>query len=344
MLLKDLDTSRICRELALLLHAGIGLADGVYLLHQEEQSPLKEHLERIAEDLGHGSTLSESVQRSNIFPEYVWRMIRTGEETGRLESALYVLGDYYEERHRVSRQIKSAVAYPAMVLLLMLAVLVVLLVKVMPVFDRVYASLGSSMTGVAASLLYLGQGLDAILPVLLILLFVLLAGALVFRFCPAFQAKVILAWKTRFGDRGIARKFNNANFARAMAMGLGSGMTMDACLELAQTLLQDAPGAAQRCASCAQKLQEGASIREAVEKTELLPPTQCQMLSLGIHSGNADTVMDSIANTMLENAQFALDNTISRIEPALVLICSLLVGSILLAVMLPLLDILSVLG
>lgn len=344
MLLKDLDTARICRELALLLHAGIGSADSIYLLAQDEQAPLKDQLEKIAEDLDRGVTLSEALHNGEIFSEYAWRMIQTGEDTGRLESSLHVLGDFYEERHRIGRQIKSAVAYPAMVLLLMLTVLAVLLIKVMPVFDRVYASLGSAMSGVAASLLYLGQGLDAILPVLFILLLVLLAGALFFRFYPALRAKVVLAWQTRFGDLGIARKFNNANFARAMAMGLASGMAMDACLELAQNLLQYSPGAVQRCAACAQSMEDGDSIREAVEKAKLLPPNQCQMLSMGMRSGNADSVMDSIAKTTLEDAQNALDDTISRIEPALVLICSLLVGLILLAVMLPLLDILSVLG
>lgn len=344
MTLNNCDIARLCRELALLLHAGIGLADGTSLLAQEEPKPLRDHLSKIAETLDQGFPLSEALRRSSIFPEHVWRMVRTGEETGRQEAALIALGEFYEDQHQLSLRLKNAISYPALVLLLMMVVLAVLLIKVMPIFDRVYASLGSRLTGIAAGLLYFGQGLDAILPVLFILLSLVLALGLVFHFCPSLQKKAVHSLQIRFGDRGIAKKFNNAHFARALAMGLSSGMTMDSCVELAQNLLQHSPDAAQRCSACANAMKEGLSVREAIESVQLLPPTQCRMLQLGIHSGNADSVMENIAQNLLEDAQNALDTTISRIEPAMVLICSLLVGVILLAVMLPLLDILSVLG
>ena len=344
MMLKDLDTARICRELALLLRAGIGLADGILLLAQQEQTPVQERLHKIAAELDRGSPLSDALQHSGIFPEYAWRMIRTGEETGRPENALEGLADFYETRHRTLLQVKSAVAYPAMVLLLMLVVLAVLLIKVLPVFDRVYASLGSRLTGVGAGLLYLGQGLQKMLPVLLILLVALSAGALLLRFHIPLREKAKLVWKNAFQDRGIARKFSNAHFAQAMAMGLSSGLTLEACIELARNLLQYSPGAARRCAICAEELKNGLTVREAVEKAQLMPPAQCRMLQLGLHSGNAEGVMDTIARNMQEEAQNALDSAITRIEPVMVLLCSLLVGLILLSVMLPLLDILSVLG
>ena len=127
-------------------------------------------------------------------------------------------------------------------------------------------------------------------------------------------------------------------------MGFSSGLTMDACMELAQDLLQYSPGAARRCAACAEDLRNGSSVREAIEKAQLLPLSQCRMLQLGLHSGNVEDVMDIIARNMEEEAQNTLDSVISRIEPAMVLLCSLFVGLILLSVMLPLLDILSVLG
>ena len=344
MILKDLDTARICRELALLLRSGIGLADGILLLARQEQPPLQPQLKQVAEALDQGSPLSDALQHSGLFPEYAWRMVRTGEETGRQEAALEALGDFYEARHRTFLQVQHAITYPAMVLLLMVVVLAVLLIKVLPVFDRVYGSLGSRLTGFGAGLLYLGQGLDSILPVLLILLLVLSAGVLLLRFCPPLQKRAQLAWKKAFHDRGIAKKFSNAHFARALAMGLSSGLTMDACIELAQDLLQFSPGAARRCAACAEALMKGSSVGEAIEKAQLLPPSQCRMLQLGLHSGNVEGVMDIIARNMEEEAQNALDSAISRIEPVMVLLCSLLVGLILLSVMLPLLDILSVLG
>ena len=81
-----------------------------------------------------------------------------------MEESLTALADYYDERCRMERRLRSAVLYPAVILLLMLVVMVVLLTKVLPVFNDVYASLGGRLTGVAGGLLALGQALDAALP------------------------------------------------------------------------------------------------------------------------------------------------------------------------------------
>jgi type IV pilus assembly protein PilC len=236
------------------------------------------------------------------------------------------------------------VAYPATVLVLMLLVVVVLLVKVLPVFDRVYASLGSRLTGPAAGLLYAGQLLEAGLPVLFVLLLILAAGAAVLRFSPAIRSRMAAAWQRRYGDRGIGRKFNNARFARALAMGLSSGLPLDESMSLAENLLRDAPGAADRCRRCAKAMEAGEMLGKALEEARLLPPAQCRLLQIGERSGNGDQIMEQIADSMMEEAQNALEQRVSAIEPAMVLASSVLVGLILMSVMLPLADILAVLG
>lgn len=338
------ELARILRGYALLLHSGIGGADGSFLLAQEEQPPLQALLNTLGEHLDQGHPLSEAMENSGGFPEQVWAMVRIGEETGHLEESLNSLADYYEERGRVSQQIRSAVAYPAMVLVLMLLVVGVLLVKVLPVFDRVYASLGSRLTGAAAGLLYAGQLLEGLLPGIFVLLLILAAAGLALRFLPGFRENLIGLWRQKLADRGIARKFNNARFSRAMAMGLASGLPLEKSLSLAGQLLQEVPGAARRCADCARALEEGASLGSALEGVDLLPPAKCRMLQLGFRGGNADQVMERIADAMMEDANNALEGAISRIEPAMVLVSSLLVGLILLSVLLPLADILAVLG
>jgi len=344
MTLPNAQISRICRGLSLLLHSGIGVADGAFLLAQEEQAPLQTLLQTLGESMDGGLSLSEAMDASGAFPRHVWGMAAIGEETGRLEESLKALAEFYEERSRTTRQIRSAVAYPAMVLVLMLLVVGVLLVKVLPVFDRVYASLGSQLTGAAAALLYAGQLLESALPVLFGALLVLVGMAAVLWLCPGLRERLVRSWQRRYGDRGLARKFNNARFARAMAMGLASGLTLEHCMTLAQALLQEVPGAARRCAHCAQAMEEGASFSSAMEAASLLPPAQCRMLGIGLRGGNADQVMDKIARDVEEDAWETLYKAVSGIEPAMVLISSLLVGLILLSVMLPLVDILSVLG
>ncbi|MBP3672445.1 MAG: type II secretion system F family protein [Oscillospiraceae bacterium] len=336
------ETADICRGLSLLLHAGIDLADSLFLLAEEETGERGNLLTGLCQQLDQGGLLSDAMEQCGAFPRDVSGMVRVGERTGRMEEALDSLAAYYEERHRTTCRLRNALAYPSMLLMLMLAVIGVLLVEVLPVFDTVYASLGSSLTGISAGLLHLGQALKNAMPVLLAVLAAAAILVLLFSCLPAFRDRVTAAAKKRFGDKGVFAKFNNARFARALAMGLSSGLPLEETLELAQLLLADVPSAAARCGKCTAELNGGASLSDAL--AGLLNAASCRMLAAGLRGGSGDRVMVQIADRLMEEADQALDRQISRVEPTMVLIASLLVGMILLAVMLPLMNIMSSIG
>lgn len=342
--LQNADIARLCRSLSLLLHSGISLADSVYLMAREEGKHLHPLLSEMGKQLDGGALLSDVLTESEAFPQYVSGMVRIGERTGRTEEALASLADYYDERCRVSKLLRSCLAYPSLILTVMLVVVGVLLIKVLPIFDEVYASLGSRLTGLAAGLLYTGQALENALPVLFALLLILGAAALLFALCSPFRNALTGFYQKKFGDRGVARKFCNARFARALAMGLRSGLALDESMDLARILLSDNPGAERRCKDCIALLNENVSLAEAVDQTGLLPPSAGRLLALGLRGGSADQVMETIADQLSQDAEDALQTAISRIEPAMVLAASVLVGVILLAVMLPLMNILSSIG
>lgn len=344
MKLTHSDAAQLFRGLGALLHAGLSLADGVYLLSREESGEKKELLDSLGQAMDRGIPLHTAMEASAAFPEAAVGMIRIGQATGRLEDTLTYLAEFYDERVRTTRQIKNALGYPALILVLMLAVIGVLLVEVLPVFDRVYASLGSSLTGVAGGLLRLGQGLKAALPVLLVLLAAVALLVLAYRFGKSFREKVNALVLRRFGDVSVARKFNNAQFAHALSMGLASGLPLEESLDMARLLLAHIPGAADRCGLCAKCLKEGMDLSQALGEARLLPPAQSRMLSVGLQSGSGDTVMADIARRLSEDAKASLEDVVAKVEPAMVLICSILVGAILLAVMLPLMNIMSTIG
>lgn len=340
--LSDPQLSDLCHGFSQMLHAGIPLADSAFLL--TEGSTCRQVTEALGNHLDQGLLLSEAMDRCGGFPDYFTGMIRVGEKTGHLQEALASLEAFLEERQRVARQIRNAVCYPCMILLLLLLVMGVMLIQVLPVFDRVYASLGSGLTGIAAGLLELGQTLQNLLPALLILLILGILSVAVLALCPGLRARCAGAFRRRFGDRGISRKYNNARFARAVAMGLAGGMTLEETLNLAGLMLAGIPGAARRCGLCADALARGATLAEAMGEASLLDKAACRLLSLGFRGGKADCVMQKIADELAEEADLSLERSISRIEPAMVLAASLLVGAVLLTVMLPLMNILSGLG
>lgn len=343
--LTKLETASLCRELALLLHAGVGAGDGLALMAEEEPNEgLRALLARMAERVDSGVPLPEAMEETECFPVYVTGLVKAGERTGRTEEALNALARYYEERERVDQRLRSALTYPAVLLLLMLVVIVVLLAKVLPVFNDVYASLGGRLTGVAGGLLHLGRLLDSVLPALCVLLGLAAAFVAVFSLSTAVREKVLAAWRKHRGDKGVSRKRNDARFAQALAMGMGSGLEVEESLDLAAELLKDVPAAAERCGTCRARLEAGESLSEALRNTEMLPAASCRLLALGLRGGTGDKVMAEIARRSAEEADLALERKLAKVEPTLVLGTSLLVGAILLSVMLPLMDIMTAIG
>jgi len=338
------EISSLCLELSMLLHAGVTTGDALALLSEESDPEYQEMLSAMARRVDDGASLTEALRGAECFPAYVCGLVEMGEHAGRTEEALRALSGYYEGRARLDRRIRSALLYPAVMLVLMLIVIAVLLVRVLPIFNDVYASLGEQLTGVAGSLLALGRWLDSAMPVLWVLL--VLAAVFLFLFAAAepFRAKIMGRWRKSMGDKGVSRQINTARLAQALAMGMASGMPLDESIDLASGLMEDVPAARKRCTDCRARLDQGEPIGEALKESGLLPAGSCRLLELGQRSGAGDAAMEKIARDLSEASENALEERVSRVEPALVLVCSILVGLILLSVMLPLMHIMAAVG
>ena len=338
--LSNEEISSLCLELSMLLRAGVNTGDALSLLSEERD--WDGLLSGAARKVDEGQPLSEVLRDTGAFPVYVCGLVEVGERTGRTEEALAALSRYYEDRVRMGRRVRSALLYPAVMLALMLVVIGVLLVQVLPIFDDVYASLGGQLTGVAGGLLTLGRWLEVAMPVLWVVLAAVAVAVLVFAASPAFREKVLSGWQRKHGDKGVARKLNNARLAQAMAMGMSSGLPLEEAVGLSAGLMETA--AKQRCEDCKTRLENGEALSLAMKDSGLLPANQCRLLELGQRSGAGDSSMEKIARDLTEEGEAALDTLVGRVEPALVLVCSILVGLILLSVMLPLMNIMAAIG
>lgn len=339
------ELSRFSQSLAVTLHAGVGTGDSLALMAEDEKDTfLGAALAEMGRKVDGGMTLSAAMGEAKLFPAYMTGLIGVGERTGKLEEALSALARYYEQRDRMDWRIRNALTYPAILLLLMLVVIVVLLTRVLPVFEGVYASLGGQLTGLAGGLLKLGQGLNTAMPVLLVLLALVVVFVLVFALSGRVCEALAVFWRRRWGDKGISRRQADARFAQALSMGLSSGLPLDEAMELAAALLADTPSAAERCRDCMKRLEGGEELSCALEASGVLPAKYCRLLTMGLRGGNGDMAMEEISRRLSEEADRMLESRVARVEPALVLAATLLVGIILLTVMLPLVNIMSAVG
>lgn len=342
-ILPNKDISHLCLELSMLFRAGILPGDGLSLLAEESEGEFKKLFSDMSKKIYSGASLAEVFDRAGCFPDYVCRLIEVGEQTGKTEEVLSSLSQYYDNRDRLNRRIRQALLYPALLLILMLIVIGILLVKVLPIFNDVYSSLGGQITGIAGGLLTVGKWLDKIMPVIWCILALSALLAAVIFFIKPLRNKASALWNRLCGDRGISRRINDSRIAQSLSLYISSGMTAEEALTKTAEHLNNSY-AKKRCLDCCKLLENGEPTYEALRKTELLPAASCRLIDIGQKSGSTDTAMKKIADDLSNSADDALEETVGRIEPALVLICSILVGLILLSVMLPLMHIMSAIG
>ena len=182
------------------------------------------------------------------------------------------------------------------------------------------------------------------MPVLCVLLVLVVLFLALFAALPAFRGRVLALWRKSRGDKGVSRQINTARFAQSLSMGLSSGLPLEEALTLSADLLADVPSAAAKCRDCLARLDEGMPLAQAMSQSGVLPRAQCRLLELGLRSGSGDSAMEQIARQLSEESEMALEETVGRVEPTLVVITSVLVGLILLSVMLPLMHIMTAIG
>ena len=171
--LSNNELSMFCGQMSMILHSGISSTEGLSLMAEDSPEQGKELLESLISNMEETGIFHQSIRDTKVFPEYMCNMIQIGEESGRLDEVMSALSEHYEQQETISRSIKNAITYPFIMITMMLAVILVLIVKVMPVFNQVYEQLGTGLTGVSKNILNLGILMNRYAFVL-----VLLAGVL----------------------------------------------------------------------------------------------------------------------------------------------------------------------
>lgn len=333
-----------CSQMALILKSGISSLEGIYIMEDGDgSSEGKEILKEIREELEICGMLYPSMEKTGVFPEYALHMTEIGEQTGRLDETMEALAAYYQREEETLEAVKSAVTYPIAMLGMMLVIIMVLFVKVMPVFEQVYLQLGQEMTGVARSILNIGNWMRQSAVVLAVIAGVILIFAVVLIFSEKIRNQVFAKIQTVGFMKKIAWMRARTRFASGMAMSLKSGLDVDESLALSEKLVDYEP-LKKQIRKCQEQMKEGEPFPKAVKEAHIFNGMQERLMVIGYETGASDEVMEQSADLYQKELQDQIQKMISILEPTLVGILCVIVGIILLSVMLPLVGIMAGIG
>ena len=326
--LSNLELAEFCGQMHLILHAGISALEGLNILLEDAQNDAeKELLRKMIQEMEMTGCFFEAASITSVFPDYALYMIKLGEETGTLDDVMNGLSKHYIREENMAGMIRSSFIYPSIMLSMMTLVVLVLLTKVMPIFNQVFQQLGQEMTGFSAGLLNLG-GLLSKYSIAIIVILVLLI-ALCF-----WGRKKIPFYKN------IHEQLAACRFADGMAIALKSGMTVEQGLDLVENLLEN-DDFRKKVIDCKETIASGNDLATALHSSNIFTGTYARMATIAEKAGAMDEAMFHISEEYEHSVNTKINQLISMIEPTLVIVLSVIVGIILFSVMLPLLGIMS---
>ena len=347
------DICRIARQLATLLRAGMPLVPALSALVEQlqgdsdrkmmrwsrQENPMAEVMEEVYVNVNAGSSLSAALGRHrNVFSSVFVNMVAAGETSGTLEEAFLRLAQMLEKRVHLTNKVKSVIAYPIMMSVVAVTVVVFLLSFVVPSITQIFLEMERSLPLPTRLLISTSNFMKTyFVPIVIIV-------------CAVFFGTG--AWKRSKDGRirwdryklklplfgKLFLKVETARFARTLGILLTSGIPILGALEIVKAIVQNRfiAGALD---SVKDRVSRGGDIAEAISKTGLFPPIVIHIMATGQMSGNIENGLMDIADMYDDEVEMTAKTLTSLIEPVILLIMGAIIGLIVLAVLLPIFEI-----
>ena len=336
-----------CEQMGMVLKSGLSAIEGILIMKEDAEGQNEElyHVyERIQKELEMTGIFYDALEETGAFPDYLVHMARIGEQTGNLDEVMAGLASYYDREETMIQDIRTAVTYPLLMLGMMFVILIVMMVKVLPVFAQVYEQMGGQMAGPAAVLLRGGLWMKGYWGGIVLAILLIAAGLWWLLKTEKGQAVFRRAADRFFAMRQIRDMMSGARFAFGISMALRSGMDYDGAFSLVESLVENDERMKKRMVLCREVMETGEPLSKAISEAGIFSGLNARMLYIAERTGETDEALAKIAVQMDNDITVRIQNFVSVLEPTLVVILSVLVGGILLSVMVPLMGILSSLG
>ena len=339
------DISLFSRQLALVSDSDVSLQEGLNIIGgKSDNKHIKKISGEVIKKLNKGVSFYDSIKEyESQLGSFFIEMAGIGERSGNLPIMLERVADSLDKESETSQKLRSAITYPLILTVLMLAVIVLLLVYVLPMFDEILTSLGGEMPGLTRGIMNFGFFIsDNILWI-----------------AAAVAVLVLVFWIFKVTKKGkirtdylklrlpVVRKIVSANvasrFARNLSMLLKSGLNLTLSVEMLVSITNNSYIAG-KLRGVIEKLGNGIKPDVAFADLHLFPTLLIKLFSVANETGHMDVMLDKAADIMGKAGDEQMNRLTTVLEPLLIIILSLLVGFILISVILPVTGIMNAIG
>ncbi|MFP4532865.1 MAG: type II secretion system F family protein [Desulfobacterales bacterium] len=333
---KEQDVIIFCRQFSTMIDAGLPIIQCLDILQAQQENPtFKKMLKDIKESVESGQTLAEALKKyPNQFDALFVNMVAAGEAGGILDVILRRLSAYMEKAAKLKAQIKGAMTYPIVTIIIAVVVVAVILVFVIPVFEEMFATMGGALPAPTQIVIAMSEFVQN--NILYIIIGIVLFGYAFRRFYKTEKGQAIVDdLMLKMPVVGILiRKSAVARFTRTMGTMLASGV---AILEALDIVAKTAGNKSIEKAvyHVRSGIAEGQTIADPLAETGVFPPMVCQMIAVGESTGAIDAMMEKIADFYEEEVDQAVENMTALIEPFMLVFLGIVIGGLVVSMYLP---------
>jgi general secretion pathway protein F len=333
------DTAMMTRQLASLVKANIPLVQCLEAMVEQSEHPLiKVVLSQVRQDVNEGASLAKAFgKHPKVFDNIFVNMVEAGEASGTLSLVLLRLADLKEAQMRLRTKIVSGMTYPMLMLFVALVLMIAIFTFVLPQLKTVFESMNKKMPPMTVFLM----GASDVLVSYWYILLAASIGGITFFVKWKKSPKGLPRWdamKLKFPLFGpLIRMIGVQRFASTMATLLGSGVPILNAMAIARNLVGNTL-LANAIAMARENITEGQSIAGPLAKSGQFPPLVIHMISIGEKTGELPAMLQNVAETYEEQVSSRIDGMTSLLEPLMIIGMGGMVGFIVLAVFMPLLD------
>jgi len=342
---KDAEMVVFTRQLATMVGSGIPLVDGLEILAEQIENPgFRSVIDAVCTEVRGGKDLSSALSMfPRIFPDIYVNMICAGEASGQLDTVLDRLAEYQEASSALKSDIKSAMTYPIVSLLMVLGITFFLLVFVIPKFEDMFSTLNVELPGITTALLSASLFLRE--NVLYWMGGVVALGAAAAYWLRSDSGITARDWMLInipvFGP--LFRKVTLSRFSRTLSTLIQSGVPILGALEIvSQTCGNRIFARAVEEASAS--VREGETLGEPLARSGVFPPMVTRMVSIGERTGALEALLEKIADFYDRQVKTSVEGLTSMIEPFMIGIMGFLVGGMVMAIFLPIFKMVGSMG
>lgn len=338
------EKSIFCNEIAIILSFGLSIYEGLDIIYPElPNAHLKEVAKQLLDDYQEHGKFYDAIKASQSFDTYMEEMVQIGEESGNLDSVMHQLSKYYERNDDMQAQIKDAITYPMILMIMMLIVIGILVLKILPIFQNVLSSLGASLSPFAQTLMQFGETFAFSSFLILVIVAIVLVAFYIYTKVSSNKRIQVEFLSSFFATKKLYMNISMANITYALTLFLASGYPIENAVKFLPGFVNH-PKLSAKLNAIIAKMEEGTSFADAIREENLYDGVYANMLQIGFKSGKQDEVLKKLVNAYEKDVDNAISGFLNIIEPTIVAVLSFVVGIILLSVMLPLMSIMSSLG